>query len=361
MTDSLNTARGHHFVPQFLLRGFASRSRKKEYFSWLYRRGSKSFETNLKNIAKMRDFHGDPEGNRLESDFSHLENTQALLVRNLREGKDLARREDIANLFVSLHIRSHNLREVLSDAGATFIGKFADKLETPTALQNLAAGVIDTMWSKFREGEYDQFMQHLPLEERLPLFEQAIVSAKAGTMGELENMARIFREVASNYDWKDNTAKSHLRVLEANPIPPLRVQMLDGFTWKVIYAEAHAVLLGDVCGLADTDPSADLQSLLSVETDLLAVYLPLSAEALLVGSAQSDYVPRPIPEINRSTAELSTSFFISNQQDDEFVALHANIGRRAALFSETQWDEVMPSFSRESVASSLLPEKEPAS
>ena len=40
-----------HFIPQFLLKGFASREEGDETYVYVFREGARSFETNTKNVG----------------------------------------------------------------------------------------------------------------------------------------------------------------------------------------------------------------------------------------------------------------------------------------------------------------------
>jgi hypothetical protein len=52
--------KGQHFVPRFLLDGFASRRHRKESYGYLFRRGAPCHEVNIRDVGKSRYFHGDP-------------------------------------------------------------------------------------------------------------------------------------------------------------------------------------------------------------------------------------------------------------------------------------------------------------
>ncbi len=82
----------HHILPQFLLRGFASKTipssgRSDSVFVWVYRRGVIPFECATSNAAVESHFYGkegeanvDDEITALESDFASSLNTLRIQV-----------------------------------------------------------------------------------------------------------------------------------------------------------------------------------------------------------------------------------------------------------------------------------------
>jgi Protein of unknown function (DUF4238) len=78
--------RRHHYLPQFLLSGFASRSTAKDFYAWMFRRGMSPVETNLRNLAQQRDFHGNPNDSPLERIMSGYESRFAPVIEELRLG-----------------------------------------------------------------------------------------------------------------------------------------------------------------------------------------------------------------------------------------------------------------------------------
>jgi hypothetical protein len=83
MSVTAAPARGQHHVPQFLLRGFRSRTKRDQSYSYLFRRGAAPHETNVKNIGKRRDFYGNPAHSNLEEAFSERESSYAALVSRI--------------------------------------------------------------------------------------------------------------------------------------------------------------------------------------------------------------------------------------------------------------------------------------
>jgi hypothetical protein len=70
---------GHHIIPQFYLRGFASQEKSK---LWMYEKGGKNLGLlPIKTIAQANDFYGDKEG-YLASEIEHPANETIRKIRN---------------------------------------------------------------------------------------------------------------------------------------------------------------------------------------------------------------------------------------------------------------------------------------
>ena len=69
-----------HTIPQFLLKGFASRKSRDEVFVWMHRKDGTVIEVNIKNVSVGKDFYGkdaDDEITKVEGSFGALMNELA--------------------------------------------------------------------------------------------------------------------------------------------------------------------------------------------------------------------------------------------------------------------------------------------
>ena len=97
----------------------------------------------------------------------------------------------------------------------------------------------------------------------------------------------------------------------------------------------EAVLpLGDSALIFQLDREIQYSSFYDKSASLQAVYLPLSPDLLLVGTAD-DKTP-DLSKIPLAIAQCSLEYFISSAQSSANDILHAHIGKSAYLFSEDQ-------------------------
>lgn len=351
-----SAARGHHFIPQFLLRGFSARSRKKEFFSYYFRANHPPVETNLRNIAKVRDFHGEPGQPSLERRLSEIENHQAQLARKLRTGECPRRSEAVASLVASVQVRSENIRKVMSESGRRFLSLMGQKMNSNEVRERLTSGIIQELQDRFESGYYqNQVAEGTDLDP--DYVKSTFESIHARLRVEVDTFMGGFINAIGSTDFEGAANKSHLRVLNEDPTPPARVEQLTAFNWHVRRTQRTAIL-GDVCVLADRGQTLPLSNMLSVEDRFDAVYLPLSTDAILIGSLQDAYEPRSLEELNKASAELSAQFFVSASTADLISPLGARIGARMPLMSDEEMRSQLPDFSMETIRQAFLEERQ---
>src|SRR5437588_4613098 len=84
-----STARtDHHYVPQFLLRGFASDKRKQVY--GFDKSNNNEFRSSVRNLACQRDFY-DPD---VDQWLRQLEDVSAPIIQSLRTKRTLSHLRD---------------------------------------------------------------------------------------------------------------------------------------------------------------------------------------------------------------------------------------------------------------------------
>ncbi len=93
----------HHFIPQFLQRGFASQSTNKDTYTWVYRKGEiNSFNANIKNIGLEGYFYAENKETTLDEIITDAETEYAIYVNELRNN-DGIKKLTIKGLQVLLH------------------------------------------------------------------------------------------------------------------------------------------------------------------------------------------------------------------------------------------------------------------
>ena len=81
--------RGHHTLPRFLQKGFASSgTRGDQVRTWVYRKGKPGFETNIVNVGKVRDFYGKEAELNADEAITDLEGEYASIINEMRTLSD---------------------------------------------------------------------------------------------------------------------------------------------------------------------------------------------------------------------------------------------------------------------------------
>lgn len=114
---SQNTARNHHYLSQFYLKGFTDGRSKKSKLAVLDCAEAKSFETKPRNVGSIRDFNRvDVEGvdpNAIEKALSGLEGSVATAIKHIEESQAFCgeNRTLVLNLIASMAIRNPAMRD----------------------------------------------------------------------------------------------------------------------------------------------------------------------------------------------------------------------------------------------------------
>jgi hypothetical protein len=340
MDKETTFTRGQHHLPQFLLKGFASRSNKKEVFTWLFRRDGRLVEANVKGIAKARDFYGNPNEFDIEQRLSEMEGAFAHLVRRLRSREGVEDKHLLCQFVASTQVRTANLRTGISEAMETFTAEFRNALTSPENQARLAEHALDGVMEKIAAGELDHVLNLLPAGQRDHVLASLLPKLKEqlGTFVEdtTEGMVGVMPSLTEPEAFKISQNK----LLSTNLAPEPRVEHLMQLDWSVLVCDHKPLVLGDV-GVVASSASGELMNILRHDPELDSVYLPISSNRLLLGQRSGVQIAS-IAEVNAASVELSREFFISAEKEVH-VNLHSRIGERQTLLSDSEVKDIVKS------------------
>jgi len=340
MDKETNLTRGQHHLPQFLLKGFASRSRKKEVFTWLFRKDGRLVEANVKGIAKARDFYGNPNEFDIEQRLSEMEGPFAHLVRRLRLGEGLEDKHLLCQFVASTQVRTANFRTGVSEAMETFTTEFGNALTTPESQTRLAEHALNGVMEKIAAGELDHVLNLLPAGQRDQVLASLLpkLREQLGTYVEdaTKGMVGLMPSLAAPEAFKISQNK----LLSTNLAPEPRVEHLMQLDWSVLVCDQEPLILGDV-GVVAGSAGGELMNILRHDPELNSIYLPISSNRLLLGQRPSVRIAS-VAEVNVASAELSREFFISAANEVR-GNLHFRIGARQMLLLDSEARDIVRS------------------
>jgi hypothetical protein len=97
-----------HYLPRFLQKGFSSRQSGKEVYTWVFRKNTKPYETNVINVGSEQYFYGEPEQFKVDDDITKKELQFFPLLEELRSHSsdtDLENRQ-IKEFIIHLIVRT---------------------------------------------------------------------------------------------------------------------------------------------------------------------------------------------------------------------------------------------------------------
>lgn len=211
--------RRHHYLPQFLLRGFASRSKGNDFYAWVFRAGDvPPFEANLKNLAQQRDFHGNPKDSPLENIISSHENKFAPVIEQLRLGiVEEAALPTIREFVAHLMIRTKNIRAGFAEAAQGFLEEFGESIPTSDRKKwkNRMKKAARKEW---RDPKMRELLAHLPKDKRVlfkRMFEKKILETDFRPI-----VSVLFNSLLQNVNLDAAASTGHISALTREPAPP---------------------------------------------------------------------------------------------------------------------------------------------
>jgi hypothetical protein len=338
MGEKANITRGQHHLPQFLLKGFASRSNKKEVFTWLIRKTGSITETNVKGIAKSRDFYGNPNETDLEQRLSEMEDGFAKLVRQLRAGSGLDQKLLLCQFVASTQIRTANVRSGVSEAMESFLDGFGEALTAPENQAVIAQHAFDGVMNKIAAGELDFVLNLIPPDQREQILASMVPKMKEHLDTLIGNAKDEFDKQAPSLTNPKAFKESQNKLLSENLPPEPRVRHLMQLDWTVLECDDEPLILGDV-GVVAGSAAGELMHILRHDPELNSIYLPIAWNRLLVGQRGGTPIVR-VQMLNAASARLSREFFISADRN-RHALLQGEIGLDSTLLPGDEIEQIM--------------------
>jgi Protein of unknown function (DUF4238) len=335
----LPVVKNQHYIPQFLLRQFSSRSAKDQHFLWLFRQDSEAAEPNVRNVGAKSYFYSAEEGGA-DDVLTRLETAYAEVLRRiLSPDSDVpAMGSDCASFAAHLLVRGKYLR----DGGVEAIN-WLTRLALERAIQKiptLEQSVVANVSQDFEN-------KGISIS---PVLLGAI--AKQG----IAELPGLFEErfggvdgVMQRFNWPEVAKTAQAAVIKGGFSQ--RQEALKLLKWGVIHTDSNGYVLGDLVALAQARAQKEFQPglVFNVE-DHCRLVIPVSPRTLLVGSTLSESSSwRPsTAEVNDASVELSREFFVSSSYGEEEKRLCKNIAARGGFLLQSAREQVLGSDDDES-------------
>ena len=336
--------KGQHFIPRFLLNGFASRPCDEQYV-WFFRTGRPPVEVNTRDVAKQKYFHGDPATSPLEHAVARHETSFAELVQRLRSGN--ASREEfkaVPELVVHLWVRTKNIRDGFAVTCRGLLDSVQEMLDeckrdssACKAMEALLASAID---NELRAPQNDAFRALGFVQRQRIRMGMRRMIVRGRLLTELVPYLQSQRPFLD--DAMGNVSRDiQLSSLSKELAPRARVEELSSLHWDVVQAIGSRLILGDVVVTARTERRSEYVHLTAADNNfpLIGVAVPLTPESALIGSRRA-ITSLNASELNEASAALSRDFFIASQRTTAEERLVDLLGTRADLFTKEQIREI---------------------
>lgn len=341
----MGATRGQHYLPQLLLRGFASRIKEKKTWVYLFRQDINGKEVSIKDIGKETDFHGNPSDSGLETKMSIIESAFSPHVARWRKGEFLVGHDEgFASEFVGhLIVRTKSVRDTFAGAGQALLDEVLGRFDE---------GKLDLSSPPEYESEILGRISHNPLIANFirqnPRKARRIVKAelsKAKKNGQILKWGRYAAQgMRAGINVKEAMAQAHIDALDKNQIPPARVQILQKLRWSVVITpNPRDLILGDIGAIAREAGVSGFKHPLAIEfNNIEMLCCPIGSGSALLALANGIDHPFLPDEINMASAELSRDFFVAAESNQRLRALQTVLGKRAEILSPDEIRGLIP-------------------
>jgi len=328
-----------HFIPQFLQNGFASHVSGDEVFTWVYRKGSKPFNTNIINVGVEGYFYSQEGDNQVDDHITEAERRFSVLIDTLRNEADKAvvDPESLAELIAHLETRTRHLRQSFATTGNVVLEELLRFIDDQEAFGASIKRRIQKDPSFLREAMPKELKKNLPEALLEPLLGNSQPLLDLILPSILADLSLITNQFRTNLPkmLKDASKLGHIATLKQTLIPQAKTEQYNRLKYRVLKSTAALLPLGDSATVFQVEGERKFKAFCEKGDVLQAVYLPLSPNLVLIGCL-SEQVP-DISSLPMAIAKCSLEYFIGSSSS-EYSHLHSHVGEYAYLLSEEQID-----------------------
>ncbi len=353
-----------HIFPRFLLKGFSSRQKvSSEIYTWVYRKGKKPYECNIKNVGVERNFYG-KEGEEGEADtcLTEIEKGHAPLLDKLRKNKGYAPFTDqrIGELISSFVTRSKHIRESFKESTDLFI----NELDTWFSSEQNIRVMIQKQPAIFQKALDNALNQHpfpLTLEQRalgtlyakqmLPRFIEQNMNVIQG------HFRALIKEAYRTFPGMIKA--SHNMAISGDPLPERRAEKYNSLEWSVC-PSLDFVILGDSACVFEIAQGSErrFKFIDDIDDDIYRLYLPISSSSVILGTRKGRRVKPDMRSANRASAELSREFIVTSHESKKAEQLCDVIGTKSNIFTQDELEDLVSKALQNNLPFSLAPTRQ---
>lgn len=338
-----------HFIPRFLQEGFASLTTGDAVFTWVYRKGAPTFNSNITNVGVEGFFYTAGDDTQADDLITDAEGRFSELVRNLRISVPATVSDpELPRLIAHLEVRTRHLRESFLQASDFLVSRLLDFVSDGEAFVAYLERRLRSDPSMLRELFSNELAKlGLPetfLEPLLQLCTPLLPTVMAQIRPELPKLAQAVRSILPKI--LDDAAKSgHIRALKKAISPEIRTRRYDSLSYAIVDATDDNLILGDSEVLFHVEGSRPYKAFLDKDDVLKAVFLPLTPRKALVGTRKGFSVLPP--GLRQALAHCSLEYFIAAENSDANNLLKDQIGEDAPLLTREELEEMITGLMKE--------------
>lgn len=333
-----------HFIPQFIQNGFASHVVRNEVFTWVYRKGTKAFNANIKNVGVEGFFYSDDNNSEIDDIITAAEGAFAQLVNKLRKDSQVNFSDSVQvkQLFAHLEVRTRHIRQSFFTTGNHLLNELLVYLSDPASCESFLTRRIKNDPSLIRDALSDElgkrgFSQEVP-PILMQLCGQLIEQAMPSMVDQMDKMV-AYLKAEMPVKLSEASRSGHIKALAQTIIPDVKVRRYETFNFNVETSGDASLPLGDSAVLFHVDGARKFKPFLENNDVLIAILLPISPTQVLVGSERNyklDFSGLP-----HTIASSSLEYFIASEASSENEGLSCFISENALLLTRSQIEKLI--------------------
>jgi hypothetical protein len=339
------SGRKQHYIPQSLLRGFASRTKGTISHTFCFQLDGKVFEPNIDGIAAERDFYSDPTDTLLDDEITRKEHAYGALLNEIRQTPLLTDEmaTAIVELIAHLMTRTRVVRTWMSDGIQKAMDALLRTVVDPIIVR---AGINDYMNPrnpKLLNAIRDAAREKGRDLNRNQLAAYAIQASSAAKLIQAQLVRDFIRTVREAVEFTDVNASERAAAVHRKAVFTTlngsnRLAALQKLPISMIeFPTQEPLILGD-CPVIQLDREAKALNLANWESECGSVALPISGtRAVVLGMQHADLSARLL---NLATASSSRKFFVAPGPRAVHEAYMSSIGALADPIAEIDFSRI---------------------
>ncbi|MGH7788585.1 MAG: DUF4238 domain-containing protein [Candidatus Binatia bacterium] len=342
------SGKNQHYLPRFMLAGFASRRDGKQ--AWIYelRKGRQAVERNTRNVGAEGGFYRRGDDDRIDHELQDYEGEFGQLVNEIRSTDRIPTGSDdaLAGLVTSLSVRTRAIRLAFGHAGQQIVAALGRYLNDPERVRRMMRDHLkkhpETLLEPVaRELGVDPHDLPLVLRNRLLQQAEGLIDAPA-TTAKIKMLAGMMLRELEGRTSKEGIKEIHLTALGKGTLPSRRMDPAQRLTWSLRTLDPSSLILGDLGPIRLNESSGRYESLAKATDDPHSIFLPISHEHLLVGVDHhlATDCPLDVEAVNIAAAELSWEFVVARQSTKREAVYAEALGRWAELLPDDELHQI---------------------
>jgi hypothetical protein len=331
----------HHFIPRFLQKGFASHTSNKGVFTWVYRKALAPFNSNIINVGVEGNFYTKEQDSTLDDLITEAEGLFNTLIASLRADKPRSLTDiNISRLIAHLETRTRHLRENFVQTGESLLSEMLDFVSDEDAFVEYMIRKIQDDPSFLRKALAEAFenqgipssLLDLAMHLSMPLVPTLMQNQRSG----FSNLVAALRTIMPVI-LRESAKTGHIKALTSSIAPEPRVKRYQQLTYRLAHIDTP-IILGDSIVLFEVEGNRKYKAWLDNNDVLIAVYLPVDSDKLLIGSINNKSISVP-HDIREAIASCSLEYFIASEKSPSNEILSTQIGSNAMMLTRVEMDD----------------------